>query len=120
MIANELKSFSASGQRGLNNNNFVRVLAKAHQLGRLGRAKTTAIRCRRFLTLWRNCHTWARPELRPRRAPAWEYKTGSTGEADAAEGQRVKLDYERQCYRHAELLVRGRLTRLQDAIKAAR
>src|SRR5438477_13180854 len=52
--------------------------------------------------------------LAPQRAPACEYKTGSTGE-DAAEAQRVKLDYERQCYRHAELLVRGRPTRLQDA-----
>jgi len=32
--------------------------------------------------------------------------------------ERQKLDYERQCYRHAEMIVRNRLQMLQDAIKA--
>ena len=27
-----------------------------------------------------------------------------------------KLDYERQCYRHAEMIARGRLDRLQDSV----
>jgi TPR repeat protein len=31
--------------------------------------------------------------------------------------ERQQLDYERQCYRHAEMIVRNRLEMLQDAIK---
>jgi hypothetical protein len=41
-----------------------------------------------------------------------EFKTAGTG----AEGAlRIKLDYERQCYRHAEMIARDRLQRLQIA-----
>jgi hypothetical protein len=29
---------------------------------------------------------------------------------------RMKLDYERQCYRHAEMIARRRLTSLQAAV----
>ena len=58
--------------------------------------------------------------LKTQPAPACDYKSGGTPQPDPAEAQRMKLDYERQCYRHAELLVRARLGRLQDAIKTAR
>jgi hypothetical protein len=33
------------------------------------------------------------------------------------QAQRMKLDYERQCYRHAELIARARLRDLQDAVQ---
>jgi len=32
---------------------------------------------------------------------------------------RMKLDYERQCYQHAEMIARRRLTSLQAAVKDA-
>ena len=35
--------------------------------------------------------------------------------SDAA--MRMKLDYERQCYRHAEMIARARLTSLQGAVQ---
>lgn len=31
--------------------------------------------------------------------------------------ERQKLDYERQCYRHAEIIVRDRLSRLQNSVR---
>jgi hypothetical protein len=61
-------------------------------------------------------------------APNCEYRTASldtsSKRADAqpaaSDGDpdvRTKLDYERQCYRHAELIARTRLKDLQDAVK---
>jgi hypothetical protein len=38
--------------------------------------------------------------------------------SDAAEAARQKLDYERLCYRRAEMQMRARLQRLQAAIAA--
>jgi len=38
--------------------------------------------------------------------------------SDAAEAARQKLDYERRCYRRAEMQVRARLRRLQAAVAA--
>jgi hypothetical protein len=35
---------------------------------------------------------------------------------DSTADERQKLDYERQCYRHAEMIVRGRLRLLQDSV----
>ena len=35
---------------------------------------------------------------------------------DSSADERQKLDYERQCYRHAEMIVRARLELLQDSI----
>jgi len=35
-----------------------------------------------------------------------------------AEETRMKLDYEQQCYRQAEFIVRARLNQLQDAVDA--
>ena len=52
--------------------------------------------------------------LRPPTAPNCEAKA-QPGPSDAA-GEGARLDYERQCYRHAELIVRDRLQRLQAAV----
>jgi hypothetical protein len=38
--------------------------------------------------------------------------------ADPAEAERHKLDYERRCYRRAEMQVRARLRRLQASVAA--
>ena len=65
-------------------------------------------------------------------APSCEYRTASLDASSQrpADGQpaasdnagtdqvlRAKLDYERQCYRHAELIARSRLRDLQDAVQ---
>jgi hypothetical protein len=34
------------------------------------------------------------------------------------EETRMKLDYEQQCYRHSEMIVRARLEQLQKAVEA--
>jgi len=34
----------------------------------------------------------------------------------ATADDRQKLDYERQCYRHAEIIIRARFERLQDEV----
>jgi hypothetical protein len=52
--------------------------------------------------------------LRPPTAPNCEAK--AQPEPSDAAGERARLDYERQCYRHAELIVRDRLERLQAAV----
>jgi hypothetical protein len=36
--------------------------------------------------------------------------------AGSAADERTKLDYERQCYRHAEMIARSRLLRLQNVV----
>jgi hypothetical protein len=36
--------------------------------------------------------------------------------AGSAADERLKLDYERQCYRHAEMIARSRLLRLQNVV----
>src|SRR5258708_19098699 len=41
-----------------------------------------------------------------------EFKT-----TDPNADERQKLDYERQCYRHAEIIVRDRLRRLQNSVR---
>jgi len=53
----------------------------------------------------------ARALLKRQPEPRCEFATAG---ADA--DQRQKLDYERQCYRHAEMIARGRLDRLQDSV----
>jgi hypothetical protein len=44
--------------------------------------------------------------------PDCEFKTN-----DPNADERQKLDYERQCYRHAEIIVRDRLGRLQGSVR---
>jgi hypothetical protein len=51
------------------------------------------------------------PLLSPQPEPSCEVETTGTN-AD----ERQKLDYERQCYRHAEMIVRNRLQLLQDSV----
>jgi hypothetical protein len=58
--------------------------------------------------------------LSPQPEPDCEFKT-SESKTDASgkvppEEERMKLDYERQCYRHAEMIVRGRLDLLQSSV----
>jgi len=57
--------------------------------------------------------------LNPQAEPDCEFKTD-----DPKADERQKLDYERQCYRHAEMIVRSRLQLLQgsvdDTIKAVK
>jgi hypothetical protein len=51
-------------------------------------------------------------------APRCEYRKASPGKdgAEESEASRIKLDYERQCYRHAEMIARARLRRLQSSV----
>jgi hypothetical protein len=53
----------------------------------------------------------AMPLLDPQPEPSCEVKTSGSN-AD----ERQRLDYERQCYRHAEMIVRSRLQLLQGSI----
>jgi hypothetical protein len=69
--------------------------------------------------------------LKAQPAPACEYrasnpvatltpgspKGGSDDATTEAAALRTKLDYERQCYRHAEMIVRQRLEALQVAVR---
>jgi hypothetical protein len=51
--------------------------------------------------------------LAPQSPPSCEYKGPDADGLDADLWQRLKLDYERHCYQHAEALVRSRLRALQ-------
>jgi hypothetical protein len=53
----------------------------------------------------------AAPLLSPQLEPSCEFETG-----ESKIEERQKLDYERQCYRHAEMIVRSRLQLLQDSV----
>jgi len=70
--------------------------------------------------------------LKRQPAPKCEYRAASlddagkrqtdgqpaTGETSSnPDAVRMKLDYERQCYRHAEMIARSRLTSLQAAVQ---
>jgi len=53
----------------------------------------------------------ARALLNPQPQPKCESET-----AESETDDRQKLDYERQCYRHAEMIVRSRLQLLQGSV----
>jgi hypothetical protein len=53
----------------------------------------------------------AAPLLSPQPEPSCEFETTESN-AD----ERQKVEYERQCYRHAEMIVRSRLQLLQDSV----
>jgi hypothetical protein len=53
----------------------------------------------------------AAPLLSPQPEPSCEFET-TESKAD----ERQKLDYERQCYRHAEMIARSRLQLLQGSV----
>jgi hypothetical protein len=55
--------------------------------------------------------------LEPQPAPDCSFK-GPLSTPPTAEEVRMKLDYEAQCYRQAESIVRTRLDDLQDAVKS--
>jgi hypothetical protein len=50
--------------------------------------------------------------LTPQPEPQCSSATAGTGPSDPQ-----RLDYERQCYRHAEMIVRARLELLQEAVR---
>ena len=52
--------------------------------------------------------------LEPQSAPDCEYRGRPTG--NAGEDARVRLDYQQQCYRQAEGIVRTRLDNLQESV----
>jgi hypothetical protein len=54
-----------------------------------------------------------RAMLAPQAAPDCEFKGSDAEVVDADVFARLKLDYERHCYQHAEALVRSRLRQLQ-------
>jgi hypothetical protein len=62
--------------------------------------------------------------LAAQQEPDCELKTQAHPSQADPGAERAKLDYERQCYRHAELIVRGRLRVLQaevgETIKSVR
>ncbi len=72
-----------------------------------------------------------KPKLVRQPPPNCEYRTASADKSGArqTDGQpkaadadpdmvlRTKLDYERQCYRHSEIIARTRLRSLQDAVE---
>jgi hypothetical protein len=53
----------------------------------------------------------AAPLLSPQAEPSCEFQA-----KDSNADERQKLDYERQCYRHSEMIVRNRLQLLQDSV----
>ena len=56
--------------------------------------------------------------LKEQPAPNCQYRSQASDGATAGEPvdeARIKLDYERQCYKHAEIIARERLARLQAA-----
>ena len=56
--------------------------------------------------------------LEPQPPPDCEFK-GTLGNPMTAEETRMKLDYEQQCYRHSEIIVRMRLQQLQNTLEDA-
>ena len=50
-------------------------------------------------------------------ASAKQVSGGSASDGDANNDARTTLDYERQCYKHAEMIARAKLTKLQAAVK---
>jgi hypothetical protein len=65
-----------------------------------------------------------KPMLVRQASPKCEYRTPrrqGDGQAATPEAElallRAKLDYERQCYRHAEIIARNRLRSLQKAVE---
>jgi hypothetical protein len=56
--------------------------------------------------------------LAPQPAPDCEFKRSDLKTVDPDQWERLKLDYERQCYQHAEKMVRDRLRLLQASIRS--
>ena len=54
--------------------------------------------------------------LAPQPAPDCEFKRTDVDAVDPNEWARLKIDYERQCYRRAEMLARARLRQLQASV----
>jgi hypothetical protein len=57
--------------------------------------------------------------LEPQPEPQCEFKAQPADPSDLNAQRVMKLDYERQCYRHAEIIVRNRLHLLQASVGKA-
>jgi hypothetical protein len=58
------------------------------------------------------------PDLLERQvAPDCEFKSTDQVDSDVALLRIMKLDYERQCYRQSDSILRARMERLQDAVR---
>jgi hypothetical protein len=58
------------------------------------------------------------PDLLERQAaPDCEFKSTDQADSDVTLLRIMKLDYERQCYRQSESILRARMERLQDTVK---
>jgi hypothetical protein len=53
--------------------------------------------------------------LSPQPTPECEFKSVAQSDTEPREAMRMKLDYEQQCYRQAEEILRARYQRLQEA-----
>ena len=94
--------------------------------GTTGRRRATALAALTIAGLLSACDVPVPDSalLRPLPAPRCEQhsaarsdpKTADAKAGDDAEALRAKLDYERQCYRHAELIARGKLRNLQESV----
>jgi hypothetical protein len=58
--------------------------------------------------------------LAPQPAPDCKFDEPVSKTVDPDQWARLKLDYERQCYQHAEKVVRERLVSLQQAVGSIR
>jgi hypothetical protein len=58
--------------------------------------------------------------LAPQPAPDCEFRRTDVGAVDPNEWARLKIDYERQCYRDAEKIARDRLHLLQSSVEHLR
>ena len=67
------------------------------------------------VTVQPRIHRPSRVLLVPQPAPDCELKASGLKPVDPDQFERLKLDYERECYKNAEKLVRERLRRLQAA-----
>jgi hypothetical protein len=57
------------------------------------------------------------PELLKRQpAPDCQFKSAPSADDDVALRTIMRLDYEQQCYRQSESILRARMERLQDAV----
>jgi hypothetical protein len=57
--------------------------------------------------------------LSPQAAPECEFEPVAQSGIEPGEAMRMKLDYQQQCYRQAEEILRARFQRLQEAFRKA-
>jgi hypothetical protein len=66
------------------------------------------------------CEPMPTPEtalLKPQPPPRCDAKSKSGSKATGSDADLSRLEYEAQCYRHAEMIVRNRLSKLQKQVR---